>query len=171
MIQLISLVRDLIGDPAGAEQTFSEDQIERSLDTHRWEIRYLPLKALPIVVNGVTEYRDWYSDEVYWENDATLYDSTYTQLTPSSADPLHGRWSFSVHQAAVLISGKVYDLYGATADLLEMWAGWVALEFDVDADGTGMKRSQKQQALRALAAEYRKQQRIVIAQQVRNDIY
>ena len=171
MAQLISLVRDLIGDPAGAEQTFSDDQIERSLDVHRWEFRYLPLKPLPTVVLGNTEYRNWYSDEQYWEADATLYDGAYTQLAPSSSDPIHGRWSFSAHQPTVLITGKVYDPYGAAADLLEMWAGRVALEFDVDADGASMRRSQKQQMLRALAAQYRRQQRVVTAQQVRNDIY
>lgn len=171
MANLISLVRDLIGDPAGAEQMFSDDQIERSLDVHRWEFRYLPLKPLNTVISGSNEYRDWYSAEQYWEGDAVLCDGAYTQLTPSSSDALHGRWSFAVHQPAVLVSGKMYDPYGAAADLLEMWVGKVALEFDVDADGASMKRSQKQQALRALVEHYRKQQRIITAQQVRNDIY
>lgn len=171
MAQLISLVRDLIGDPAGTDQVFTDDQIERSLDVHRWEFRYLPLKPLGTVISGSTEYRDWYSDEQYWESDAVLYSGSYAQLTPSSSDPLHGRWSFSVHQPAVLVSGRIYDPYGAAADLLEMWVGKVALEFDVSADGTNMSRSQKQQALRTLAAEYRRQQRIIIGQQVRNDIY
>lgn len=171
MAQLISLVRDLIGDPVGAEQTFTDDQIERSLDVHRWEFRYLPLKPLPVVINDVTEYHDWYSDEAYWESDTALYDGSYTQLMPSNTDPLHGRWSFSTHQSVVLVYGNVYDPYGAAADLLEMWAGKVATEFDVDADGANMKRSQKQQALRALATEYRKRQRIIVAQQVRNDVY
>ncbi|HEY9077425.1 MAG TPA: hypothetical protein VIO61_12915 [Anaerolineaceae bacterium] len=171
MANLISLVRDLIGDPAGAEQTFSDDQIERSLDIHRWEFRYLPLKPLNTIAPGNIEYRDWYSDEMYWESDAVLYDGAYTQLTPSSSDPLHGRWSFTAHQPEVRASGKVYDPYGAAADLLEMWAGKSALEFDVDADGASMKRSQKQQALRDLATVYRRQQRIITAQQVRYDIY
>lgn len=171
MAALISLVRDLIGDPAGVDQVFTDDQVERSLDIHRWEFRYLPLKPLSTVTPGSTVFKDWYSDELYWESDATLYDGAYTQLTPSSSDPLHGRWSFSAHQPAVLISGKVYDPYGAAADLLEMWAGKVALEFDVNMDGAAMQRSQKRQALRELAAQYRRQQRIVTAQQVRYDIY
>jgi len=171
MAQLISLVRDLIGDPAGAEQTFSDDQIERSLDVHRWEFRYLPLKPLNTVIGGSTEYRDWYSAEQYWEGDAVLCDGAYTRLTPASSDALHGRWSFAAHQPTVLASGNVYDPYGAAADLLEMWAGKVALEFDVDADGASLKRNQKQQALKDLAAQYRRQQRIIISQQVRYDIY
>ncbi len=170
MANLINLVRDLIGDPAGTSQVFTDDQIERSLDVHRSEFRYYPLKPLQTVVAGNMEYRDWYSDEQYWENDAAVYDTQYTQLTPSSSDPLHGRWSFGAHQHSVLVSGKVYDIYGAAADLLEMWAGKVALEYDVEADGANMKRSQKQQTLRELAAQYRKRQRIALVQQVRNDV-
>lgn len=171
MAKLIGLVRDLIGDPAGATQVFSDDQIERSLDIHRWEFRRLPLKPLPTEVAGRIEYRDWYSDEAYWEENAVLYDGSGTVLTPARADPLYGRWSFSEHQPIVLISGSVYDPYGAAADLLEMWAGKIALEFDVNVDGASMQRSQKRQALSDLAAKYRRQQRIVTAQQVRHDLY
>jgi hypothetical protein len=171
MSNLISLVRDLIGDPAGEEQTFTDDQIERSLEVHRWEYRYLTLKPLPTVISGNTEYRDWYSDEQYWEADATLYDGNYNVLTPTSSNPLHGQWSFSTHQTAVLASGKIYDPYGAAADLLEMWASKVALEYDVDADGTRMNRSQKREALQSLATQYRRQQRIVVATQERGDVW
>lgn len=171
MAELISLVRDLIGDPAGTDQVFTDNQIERSLDVHRWDYRYLPLKPLNTIVSSSTEYLDWYSDEAYWEDDAEVFDGSYVELTPSSSDALHGRWTFSDHQDSVLISGKIYDPYGAAADLLEMWAGKTALDFDVDADGANMRRSQKQQALRALAAQYRRQQRMIVAQQVRYDIY
>lgn len=171
MAQLISLVRNLIGDPAGADQTFTDDQIEWSLDVHRWEFRYFPLKPLVTMTNGRAEYLDWYAEDQYWESDAILYNGAYSQLTPSSADPLHGRWSFATPQTAVLISGKVYDPYGAAADLLEMWASKEALEFDVDVDGASMKRSQKWQALRDLANQYRKKQKIIISYQVRDDIW
>lgn len=170
MTSLISLTRDLIGDPAGADAQFTDDQIERSLDIHRWEFRYLPLRPLPTVTAGGAEYRDWRSEEQYWESDAALYDGAYSALTPSDSDPLHGRWSFSAHQTAALVSGKVYDPYGAAADLLEMWAAQTATEFDVDADGARMSRSQKSNALRAIAEQYRVMQRIVIGKQVRDDI-
>jgi len=171
MSQLISLVRDLIGDPAGTSQAFTDDQIERSLDVHRWDLRCIPLKPFPIVVSDHTEYRDWYSDEPYWEADVTLYDSNYNVLVPSSSDPTHGRWSFAIHHPVVLVSGKIYDPYGAAVDLLEMWAGKVATEFDVSADGATMNRSQKRAALLALAAQYRKQQKIVTAKQERTDAW
>jgi hypothetical protein len=171
MSNLISLTRDLIGDPSGAEQTFTDDQIERSLDVYRWDFRYFPLKPLPTVVSRNVEYRDWYSDELYWESDAALYDGSYGSLTPSSSDPIHGRWSFAAHQTAVLVSGKIYDPYGAAVDLLEMWAGKVALEYDVNADGAGLSRSQKRAALLELAAQYRKQQKIITAKQERADVW
>lgn len=170
MAELISLVRSFIGDPAGADQVFSDDEIQRSLDVHRWEFRYLPLKPIPLVVSGNTEYREWYSEDGYWEADAILYDASYNQLNPSSSDYLNSRWEFSTHQDTVLIKGKVYDPYGAAADLLEMWAGKVSVEFDFDADGASYKRSQKSEMLRKLADQYRKQQRIVIANQVRSDV-
>jgi len=171
MSKLITLVRDLIGDRAGAEQTFDDDQIERSLDVHRWEMRFVPLKSLPKRVSGETVYLDWYSDEQYWEDNVELYGTDYTPLTPTVNDALHGRWSFSTNQAAVLIVGNIYDPFGAAADLLQMWAGLVATEFDVSADGASMSRSQKRQALLDLAANYRSQQRVVIASQERDDVW
>jgi len=167
---LIGLVRDLVGDAAGAEQVFTDNQVERSLDIHRWDFRLLALKPQTTISSGSTQYLDWYSDEQYWESDASLLDVNYASLTPSDSDPLYGRWSFTSSQTTVLVSGKVYDPYGAAADLLEMWASKVGIEFDVDADGANMKRSQKRIALQELAKQYRGQQRIVVSQQVRNDL-
>jgi len=170
MSNLITLVRDLIGDRAGAEQIFDDDKLERALDVHRWEMRYVLLKPLPRRVGGAIQYLDWYSDP-YWEDDVELFGVDFTPLTPVKSDALHGRWSFAMHQPAVFASGSIYDPYGAAADLLQMWAGLVATEFDVTADGASMSRSQKRQALLDLAASYRSQQRIVIASQERDDVW
>jgi len=170
MADLIALVRDMIGDPAGESATFTDNQIERSLDIHRWDIRYQALKPLPTVVSGGAEYREWHSEEQYWEADAVLYDGSYHALTPSESDALHGRWVFASHQSSVLALGKVYDPYGAAADLLEMWAGKTATEYDVEADGARMNRSQKRQALKELASVYRRQQRILTGRQIRDDL-
>ena len=171
MAKLIAYVRELIGDPPGADQVFSDDQIQRSLDIHRWEFRYLPLKSAPTRVGGMIKQLDWYSFEQYWEDDATLYDASYNQLTPLVSDPFYGRWSFGDHQDSVVATGKVYDPYGAAADLLEMWAGKSATEFDFEADGASYKRSQKAGELQKLAGVYRRQQRIVGTRQVRNDLW
>lgn len=170
MGSLIALVRDLVGDAAGTEQVFTDNQVERALDIHRWDFRLLKLKPRTTYSGGTTQYLDWYSDEQYWESDASLLDVNYTSLTPSDSDPLYGRWSFSTTQTVVMVNGKVYDPYGAAADLLEMWAAKVGIEFDVDADGANMKRSQKRISLQELARQYRGQQRIIVSQQVRDDL-
>jgi hypothetical protein len=171
MSDLISLVRDLIGDPAGTSQTFTDDQIQRSLDIHRWVMEYVPLDPVSTIESGDVNYYTWVHKEGYWESDAELYDGNYNELTPTSSDPMIGTWTFSDAQTSVLVKGKVYDPYGAAADLLEMWAGKAAIEFDVDMDGARMNRSQKYQALKNLADTYRKQQKVLIGRQLRNDLY
>ena len=173
MAALISLVRDLINDPApsGTTPVFTDDNIERALDIHRWDYRYAPLIPLTTISGGTINYFDWYSGEMYWETDATLYDNSLNVLTPSVSDPLHGRWTFATDQQdGVFVSGKVYDPYGAAADLLEMLATRYAIEFDFDADGASYKRSQKAAAMNTMAEKYRRMQRIVTADQTRNDI-
>lgn len=170
MADLISLMRDLVGDPAGSEQLLSDNQVERALDAHRWDRRYEPLNPLTTVSGSTSTYLDWYSDEQYWESDEALYDISYGALTPSSSEPMLGKWSFLTTQATVLISGKTYDPYGAAADLLEMLAAKYAGEYDVNADGASLARSQRPKALLALAAQYRKQQKTMICRTVRNDL-
>lgn len=169
MADLVTLVRDLIGDEAGADQVFSDNQVERALDVHRWEFTYLPLTPLASVVSGSTVRLVWVSSEKYWESDAVLVDANYNTLTPAVAEPLIGRWKFSSHTPSVRVSGTVYDPYGAAADLLEMWAGKTSLEFDFEADGGSYKRSQKSTELRSLAAKYREMQRVAYGRQVRDD--
>jgi len=171
MALLISLVRDLIGDPEGSTQTFSDDQIQRSLDIHRWTMDYVPLTPIPTMENGSVNYYTWVHEEGYWESDAKFYDGSYNEITPSSSDPMIGSWTFSTAQTFVLIKGKIYDPYGAAADLLEMWAAKVSLEFDVDVDGARMDRSQKSQALKSLSSVYRQQQKVLIGSQMRDDLY
>ncbi len=68
------------------------------------------------------------------------------------------------------ISDGEYDAYAAAADLLEVWAAREKLSFDVNADGASFSRSQKARLMLAQAAQYRRQQRPSIVQQVRNDV-
>ncbi len=170
MIRLIDRVRELIGDPAGAEQTFADDQIERALDVHRWEVRYKRLTPLPTYQDGRVLYLEWLAESGDWEEDAQVFDSRFQALTPAAVDPLNGRWTFTESQGDVFLNGKMYDPYGAAADLLETWAAKTAVEFDFEADGASYKRSQKSQALRALAKEYRLLQQVKTIAQVRSDV-
>jgi hypothetical protein len=56
--------------------------------------------------------------------------------TPSTADYTTGRWTFNDSQMGVYLTGWAYDLYAASADLLEAWAAKVSVEFDFTADGS-----------------------------------
>ncbi|MGQ9809705.1 MAG: hypothetical protein ACUVS8_14440 [Armatimonadota bacterium] len=172
MAELIGRVRALIGDRAGADQTFDDQTIQDSLDRHRVEVRYLALSPLPsYAVGGVVEIRTYRAPAGDWEADETLYSGEYAPLSPSAADRLTGQWTFPAHQPPpVLIVGKTYDVYAAAADLLETWAAAESRSFDFDADGQSFKRSQKAAMLRDTAREYRRKQRPDLVPMVRGDV-
>lgn len=68
------------------------------------------------------------------------------------------------------ISDGEYDVYGAAAELLEMWAAREKLSFDFSADNAQYRRSQKVEMLLQLAAQYRRRQRPRTIPQVRGDL-
>ncbi len=173
MAALIGRVRLMVNDAAGTDQVFSDQEIQDSLDIHRWDYRYLPLQSLPTVApgGGTTTYLDWYAPYGDWEGEPGLVNGSYSTLVPTSEDLITGRWSFSASQQAVLLTGKTYDLYAAAANILESWAGKVALDFDFSTADSSFHRSQKQAALLKLAREYRGKQQYKSVVQVRDDAY
>lgn len=173
MAELISRVRGLVGDPAGADQVFLDDEVQAALDRYQTVVRYAPLRPEPTPLpGGVLEYRDYYAAVGDWEADEQLYDAAWNALTPASADRLTGHWTFASpgRQPPVYVVGKHYDVFGAAADLLEQWAAKAKLEFDFNADGQSFNRSQKARALLLMAAEYRRRQRPDVAVQTRADV-
>lgn len=170
MAELITQVRTLIGDPAGVDQAVTDQEIQNVMDTHRWEVRYMPLKGLKSYEAGAVVYKTWEAPFGHWEGDAALADTQYSGLTASAADLISGRWTFEDSQTAVYLTGWSYDLFGAGADLLEVMAAKVSMEFDYTADGATRHRSQKAEAYRKLAAEYRKKQQVRFIPQVREDL-
>lgn len=171
MDDLILQVRTLIGDPAGDDQVFSSQEIQNAMDTHRWEARYMPLKPIvSYLPGGIAEYLTWIAPVGNWEGGVTLVDAQYVEVMPSVSDYLSGRWTFETTQNSVWLSGWFYDLYGASADLLEAWAAKSASDYDFTADGSSFHRSQKGESLRKLAQEYRKKQQINVIPQERSDL-
>ena len=173
MAPLINRVRGLIGDPAGPEQAFTDDEVQAALDRTQLLVRYAPLRPLPsLLPGGIVEYRDHVADLTDWEDGELLTDAAYQPVTPVMADRLAGRWSFASPgvNPPVLLTGATYDVFGAAADLLEAWAAKVKLDFDFTADGQSFARSQKAKALLELAASYRRQQRPAMAVQTRADL-
>lgn len=148
------------------------------------------LQASPVIVNAASTnnqaqfvFADYYSRFSNWEPDAVLQgildDSPWKVLTPAASDYLTGYFQFQLtpfvngtapgQWPPVIITGKVYDPYAASADLLEFWAAKLALKFDVVVGGQSFKRSQAPDNLRALARTYRMQQKPKIVKMVRSD--
>jgi hypothetical protein len=173
MAALISRVRGLIGDPAGADQTFSDDDVQTALDRHQTVVWYATLRPEPTILpSSIVETREYVAGVGDWEADEVLYNAAWQPLTPATADRLTGRWTFASpgQPPPVTILGKTYDIYGASVDLLEAWAGQVARAFDFSSDGQEFRRSQQTRALLELAREYRRRLRPSVAVQARIDV-
>lgn len=192
MSDLITLVRTMIADPAGASQQFSDQQIQDRLDQSRDDIRYEGLAIAPSIVNlnstansASTIFADYYSKYGWWEADVVLQGQGSTGLpwivlTPAASDLIVGHWQFetSVFTSGtvpgqlppIFATGKIYDPNCAAADLLEFWAATLAGAYDVTVDGQTLRRSQLMAAKLTMAGYYRKLAKPRIAKQSRHDV-
>lgn len=169
MGQLIGRARDLIGDPAGASQEFTDQRVQDALDCHQTVVRYASLSVGASI--GSQTYLDYYAGQGDWESDEKLFDGGGALLSPSEADRLTGRWSFAASTPPpVYLLGKTYDMYAAAADLLDQWAAKLSRSYDFAQSGRTFSRSQMPKALRAQADQYRAQARPVFVRQVRDDV-
>jgi hypothetical protein len=171
LANIISIVRDLINDPAGDSQRFTDDQIQGALDSRRDEARYIPMNEKPfIAAGGVVSFLTFDAPVGMWEDGATVVDQAFNVLSPTSVDAYNGRWTFATQpRYPVMITGFTHDIWGASADLLHEWATQESLAFDVKADGTELMRSQKAAALKARANDYLAKSRARSSELVRTD--
>lgn len=171
MAALITLVRGLINDPAGASQAFTDDQIQASLDEYRLYQNDNPTS----LSNQAGTVIGWKSSYRYWESDAVLVNGSSSILSALSSDPITGLWTFTANPTSVYVSGWVYDLYASAAELLTLWAGKLTSEITkFSADGSSYEIvSLKSQKL-ALASLYMARSStmggIQTAEMVRNDL-
>lgn len=170
MAELISELRVLIGDDAGANAVFTDDQLQNFLDNWRTDIFAGRLIERPTVAaGGAMSYRDYYAGGM-WEGGELLQDGSFNTLTASSADRRRGHWQFSGGQAPpVYITGALYDVYAAAADACQAWLAKIKLDFDFSADGGTFSRAQKVVHLEAQLARLRSMAQPVVAQMVRDD--
>lgn len=175
MADLISRTRDLIGDPAGASQRFSDQQVQDALDHNgRLNVRYAVLAPAPsLVQGGIYNYTDYYAGIGDWESDAVLQWGDFRVLTPATSDYLTGHWTFALAEPGqlppVYITGKAFDIFAAGAYLCDAWAASLTLQFDFSADGRSFQRSQQVQMLRQQAQALRAQARPTVATMRRSD--
>jgi hypothetical protein len=193
MSALIAMVRTKIGDPAGASQQFSDDDIQSIMDQHRLDLRYEPLIIAPSIVNNTntnnqasTIFADFYSNYGFFESDVTLQaysnGQAWVVVTPVAMelliDQAHFQFETNVFSMGtvpgqlppVFCTGKSFCVFSASADLLEMWAATMTGAYDISVDGQNLRRSQMPQMKLTLAQQYRKRARPKVAKMVRSDI-
>jgi hypothetical protein len=175
MASLIARVRSLIADPAGASQQFTDDTIQDVLDESRITVRQALLRPeVTINPGGGFVYTDYYASVGQWEDDLVLQNGSWQTVTPLTSDNLTGHWTFANTAPGqippLLITGKYYDTYLASAVLLERWAASWARSYDFSADGQSFRRSQAAQAMLTQAREYRKQARPQFIRLDRDDL-
>jgi hypothetical protein len=185
MADLIARLRALVGDPAGDDQAFDDEDLQMALDGRRADQRYLELTPLATIAEGggVThiEYaallrREWRhglglgSPIGDWEEGATLYGPDFAEVEPESGDWARGRWTFEAHQPGpVSIVGSSYDPAAAGADVLEMWAARVKGECDIRSGDQAVARGTQAARMLVLAVRLRRRSRVAIGHIVRSD--
>ena len=118
VLDIIDLVQKLVDDTDG--DIFDINDIQDALDALRMEHRYTKLAPVETRASGGTITYLNYDGPSYLETDATVYDSNYDALSPSSVDYTRSRFTFSSDTARpVYLLGWEHDPYGAAADLLE----------------------------------------------------
>jgi hypothetical protein len=152
MTDLIARLRRLVGDPAGASQTWQDEDLQDALDAHRREARYAYLRPVEsIAEGGAVTYLTYAADMPDWEGEPSLADGNFAALTADTEDLLTGRWTFAAEpQRPVRITGFYYDVHGAAAEILEAWIAKLKGSIDLSVDGLSLKRSQKVGHLQAL---------------------
>jgi hypothetical protein len=161
MQTLIARLRRYIGDPAGASQTWTDDDLQECLDKHQREARYYRLEGIPTIGPGAAvTFKIFNACVGDWEGSPELVDAAFNVLSTSSysEDLLVGRWTFAAQPYwPIYVNGFFYDLYGAAVEILEAWLAKLKGSIDLTIDKLGLKRSQKVDHVESLLEKYRAQ--------------
>lgn len=172
MAALIARVRLLINDPAGASQTFADQDVQDILDESRVDVRNQVLLATPTFSGSTIQYLDYFSKLGGWEDGYVLKQYLITPVTATINEPIAGHWQFATSTLPpVYISGSLHDIYRAAADLLERQSAQWALRYSMAVDGQNLQRAQAHAMLLDLAHTYRLKQRASGINVTRSDIH
>jgi hypothetical protein len=157
---IITRVRVLINDPAGASQQFTDQDIQNVLDDTRTDVSNVALTPFWTYTGGTVQYLDYYHDLGSWDDSVVLKQFLSVVVTPSASEPIVGHWSFAVStRPPVYLTGTTYDIYCAAADLLDRLTAKFMLNYDFSSDGQSFKSSQAVTMIQNLAKSYRSNQR------------
>lgn len=155
---LITFVRELINDSAGAEQMFTDQQVQDRLDLNREDVYAQDLKeADSLGLDGSIEWHDFYAKLPFWEEDPVIQEVDGDVLTPDELNYLIGQFHFDaeITTLPLVITGRVYDVYNVAADLIMIQVNELRNAFNWTADGTTVQRISQVKDLTAQAAAYR----------------
>lgn len=174
MADIISRVRTNIGDASGASQVFTDQQIQDVLDarTNRRVYHMAELEPLPSRVAGDTVYLAYRANHGNWEDDPVLADADGTTVVPDSLDLIGGEFGFVADQEPPLyITGRVYDLSGASADLLQQWLAKLKLQFGFVRNAQEIRLNEKYEQTEMLMKEFRRTRWPRHGKLVRDDLW
>jgi hypothetical protein len=183
----------MIADPSGGSSQFSDQQIQDNFDqVGREDVRYEELQIAPSYVNTSSTnnqasviYADVYSRFSYWEDDIVIQgtniptNAPWKVLTPVVSENLVGHWQFETNvfmtgtvpgqYGPIFATGKVFDPFGVSADLLTFWAATLASSYDFSTGGQSFHRSQMMQGKLKMAEYYCRQAKPMKARMTRSD--
>jgi hypothetical protein len=157
MAYIITFVRELINDPAGPDQKFTDQQIQDRLDLKRLDLYGDPLKSADTLnSDGTIAWKQWWAKLPFWETDYLIQNTSGTTKTPDTAEPLIGKFTYLVTQEQpLIITGKVYNVYGVASSLLITWIAEIRSQIQMwTADGTTIQRVGQVKNMQDLAAKY-----------------
>lgn len=157
MAYIITFVRELINDPSGPDQKFTDQQIQDRLDLKRLDLYGDPLKpADTLNSDGTVAWKQWWARLPFWETDYFIQTMSGPTTAPDSAEPLIGKFVYLTSQTQpLIITGKVYNVYGVAASLLITWIAEIRSQIQMwTADGTTIQRVGQVKNMQDLAAKY-----------------
>lgn len=125
---------------------WTDDQLEEILDRHETIINYEVMTARATRGAGTVSYTEYWTRFRHWEDGPTIQDAGGATMGTAdySFDPNRGRLTFVANTggAARFITGTVYDVNLAAAEVWRKKAAYYAKAYDVSTDNHSLKRSQ-----------------------------
>jgi hypothetical protein len=149
----------------GTASFWDADHVQEVLDANRRDVYRANLHIQETYDAGAVQYKVYEAHLSEWETTdggtATFVVQTSPGVTVGTAsytaDYQRGVVTFTSDQAgaAYLVTGRVYDIYAAAADLLEAWAAREARQYEVETPAVRAMRQQKMKQLLSMAGQYR----------------
>jgi len=166
MVDLISRMRKIISND-DINASITDEELQRYLDAHREHYAKYELTGIE-QIDG-SDPVEWIADEICWDKSAIISDKNNIIVIPDDADEIIGYWKTSVGYPELYVTGWVYDIFNAAADVIEQYSGQMMDYFDFSADGASFNLSQKRANFTKMVSDLRARGKIKTVRQVRND--